>query len=88
MLRRLSLRRSIPLLLALFGLLAVLLLTGLNMPRLERDLEATWQRHASEILALQQANLSDHLRQQRLKELQTALADLASLEGLNSSLEY
>lgn len=82
MLRRLSLRRSIPLLLALFGLLAVLLLTGLNMPRLERDLEATWQRHASEILALQQANLSDHLRQQRLKELQTALADLASLEGV------
>ena len=82
MLRRLSLRRSIPLLLALFGLLAVLLLTGLNMPRLERDLEATWQRHASEILALQQANLSDHLRQQRLKELQTALADLASLAGV------
>lgn len=82
MLSRLSLRRSIPLLLALFGVIAVLLLTGLNMPRLERDLEATWQRHASQILALQQASLSDHLRQQRIKELETTLADLASLEGV------
>lgn len=83
MLSTFSLRHSIPLLLGLFAMLAMLLLTALNMPRHQRELESSWQSHASRLMAVMQGSFSDHLRLQRPRELESALADLASLDGVN-----
>ncbi len=82
MLKPLSLRHWMPLLLGLFAVLAVLLLTALNLPRHRQQLEDTWQSHASRLMAAMQGSLGDHLRLQRPEELESGLADLASLNGV------
>lgn len=82
MLTRLSLRLSLPLLLGLFGLTFTLLLTAWHIPgRVDETLEH-WRDHTRQHLALLQSSLSDHQRLGRTAELQTELADLASLEGV------
>jgi len=82
MLTSLSLRRSMPLLLGIFGLLFTVMLTAWHLPtRIEENL-ADWRNHTSQHLALLQSSLSDHRRLGRNAELETELADLASLEGV------
>ena len=83
MLSRLSLRYSIPLLLALFALVVELTLIGIHIPRSEREAEAAWREHASQLLAVVQGNVNDHLRLQRREELDGMLSDLSSLEGVH-----
>lgn len=81
-LSRLSLRTSLPLLLGLFALLFTLLQTTLYLPRsIDRELHA-WRSHTNQLLVLLQSTLSDHLRHGRQAELETALADFASLQGI------
>ncbi|MGW8171849.1 MAG: EAL domain-containing protein [Pseudomonas sp.] len=82
MLTSLSLRRSLPLLLGIFGLLFTVMLTAWHLPtRIEETLTG-WRNHTSQHLALLQSSLSDHRRLGRNAELETELADLASLEGV------
>lgn len=82
MLTRLSLRRSLPLLLGLFGLLFTVLLTAWHLPTRIEETLADWRSHTNQHLALLQSSLSDHRRLGRTAELETELADLASLEGV------
>lgn len=82
MLTRLSLRRSIPLLLGIFGLLFTVMLTAWHLPTRIEETLAGWRNHTSQHLALLQSSLSDHRRLGRNAELETELADLASLEGV------
>ncbi|MCQ4294045.1 EAL domain-containing protein [Pseudomonas stutzeri] len=82
MLTRLSLRKSLPLLLGIFGLLFTVLLTAWHLPtRIEETLTG-WRNHTYQHLALLQSSLSDHRRLGRIAELETELADLASLQGV------
>jgi len=82
MLTSLSLRKSMPLLLGLFGLLFTVLLTLWHLPtRIEETLTG-WRSHTHQHLSLLQSSLSDHRRLGRVAELETELADLASLEGV------
>ena len=82
MLTRLSLRKSLPLLLGIFGLLFTVLLTAWHLPtRIEETLTG-WRNHTYQHLALLQSSLSDHRRLGRTAELETELADLASLQGV------
>ena len=82
MLTRLSLRRSLPLLLGLFGLLFTVLLTVWHLPtRIEETLTG-WRTHTHQHLAHLQSSLSDHRRLGRDAELETGLADWASLDGV------
>ncbi|MFD1691951.1 hypothetical protein ACFSHR_11655 [Azotobacter chroococcum] len=81
-LAQLSLRKSLPLLLGLFALLFTLLLTTLYLPRsIDKELHA-WRSHTNQLLVLLQSTLSNHLRHGRQAELETALADFASLRGV------
>ncbi|MGV6477690.1 EAL domain-containing protein [Azotobacter vinelandii] len=81
-LARLSLRKSLPLLLGLFAVVFTLLLTTLYLPRaIDRELHA-WRSHTDQLLALLQNTLSDHLRHGRLAELETALSEFAGLQGI------
>jgi len=81
-LSRLSLRTSLPLLLGLFTLLFALLQTTLYLPRsIDKELHA-WRSHTNQLLGLLQGTLSDHLRHGRQAELEAALADFASLQGI------
>ncbi|SFB05066.1 putative bifunctional diguanylate cyclase/phosphodiesterase [Azotobacter beijerinckii] len=81
-LSRLSLRTSLPLLLGLFALLFTLLQTTLYLPRsIDKELHA-WRSHTNQLLVLLQSTLSDHLRHGRQAELEAALADFASLQGI------
>ena len=80
MLTRYSLRRSLPLLFGLFALLFSLVLLSIELPRSEREALESWRKHTGQMLALQQGSLADHLRQGRLDELHTELADLGGLE--------
>ncbi len=82
MLTRLSLRRSLPLLLALFGLLFTILLTVWHLPTRIKETLAGWRTHAHQHLAHLQSSLSDHRRLGRDAELETGLADWASLDGV------
>ncbi len=82
MLSRLSLRYSIPLLLALFALLVELVLIGIHIPRSAREAETAWRQHASQLLAVIQGNINDHLRLGRDEELASTLSDLSSLGGV------
>ncbi|HBC02072.1 MAG TPA: sensor domain-containing diguanylate cyclase, partial [Pseudomonas sp.] len=82
MLTRLSLRRSLPLLLGIFGLLFTVMLTAWHLPTRIEETLAGWRNHTSQHLALLQSSLSDHRRLGRNAELETELADLASLEGV------
>ena len=82
MLTRLSLRRSLPLLLGLFGLLFTVLLTVWHLPTRIEETLAGWRSHTHQHLALLQSSLSDHRRLDRDAELETELADLASLNGV------
>src|SRR5690606_4592106 len=82
MLTRLSLRRSLPLLLGLFGLLFTILLTVWHLPTRIEETLTDWRSHTYQHLALLQSSLSDHRRLGRTAELETELADLASLEGV------
>ena len=62
MLTSLSLRRSMPLLLGIFGLLFTVMLTAWHLPtRIEENL-TDWRNHTSQHLALLQSSLSDHRR--------------------------
>ncbi|WP_349615831.1 putative bifunctional diguanylate cyclase/phosphodiesterase [Azotobacter salinestris] len=81
-LARLSLRKSLPLVLGFFALIFTLLLTTLYLPRtIDKELHA-WRSHTNQLLVLLQSTLSDHLRHGRQAELETALADFASLQGI------
>ncbi|MCW3147240.1 EAL domain-containing protein [Stutzerimonas stutzeri] len=82
MLTRLSLRLSLPLVLGLFGLTFTLLLTAWHLPGRVDETLLHWRSHTHQHLALLQSSLSDHQRFGRATELQTELADLASLEGV------
>lgn len=82
MLNRLSLRHSIPLLLALFALLVELTLICIHLPRSTQETEQAWRQHASQLLAVMQGNLNDQLRLQRTAELDSTLSDLSSLDGV------
>ena len=82
MLTRLSLRTSLPLMLMAFALLFILVLTSLHLPWQAQASRNSLQRYTEQILVLVQSSLSDHLRQRRSDELQTTLADLASLQGV------
>ena len=82
MLTRLSLRKSLPLLLGLFAGLYILLMIGLHLPRTARLAEEDLKRYTEQILILVQSSASDHLRQRRTDELQSVLADLGSLPGV------
>lgn len=83
MLTRLSLRKSLPLLLGLFALVFTLLQTTLYLPRSLDDALHNWRTHSSQILLLLQSSLRDHLRQNRQEELSSELSDLASLRGVS-----
>ncbi|MFB8829837.1 hypothetical protein ACE0DR_12030 [Azotobacter sp. CWF10] len=81
-LARLSLRKSLPLVLGFFALIFTLLLTTLYLPRtIDKELHA-WRSHTNQLLVLLQGTLSDHLRHGRQAELETTLADFASLQGI------
>lgn len=82
MLTRLSLRRSLPLVLGLFGLLFSLLLTALHLPGHRDATLQSWRDNIEQHLALLQGSLSDHRRANRIAEMETELADIASLEGV------
>lgn len=82
MLTRLSLRRSLPLVLGLFGLLFTLLLTALHLPDQSEATLRSWRDNTEQHLALLQSSLSDHRRANRTAELETELADVASLAGV------
>ena len=81
MLTRLSLRKSLPLLLGIFGLMFTVLLTTWHLPTRIEETLTDWRDHTAQHLALLQSSLSDHRRLGRNAELETELADLASLEG-------
>ena len=83
MLTRLSLRKSLPLLLGLFALAFTLLQTTLYLPRSLDDALHSWRTHSSQILVLLQSSLGDHLRKNRPEELASELSDLASLSGVS-----
>ena len=82
MLTRLSLRRSLPLVLGLFGLLFTLLLTALHLPDHREATLQSWRDNTEQHLAMLQSSLSDHRRANRIAEMETELADVASLEGV------
>lgn len=82
MLTRLSLRRSLPLVLGLFGLLFSLLLTALHLPEQAEFTLRSWRNNTDQHLTLLQTSLSDHRRANRTAEMETELADVASLEGV------
>lgn len=82
MLTRLSLRKSLPLVLGLFGLLFTLLLTALHLPDHRDATLRSWRDNTEQHLALLQSSLSDHRRTNRIAEMETELADVASLEGV------
>lgn len=82
MLTRLSLRRSLPLVLGLFGLLFTLLLTALHLPDHREATLRSWRDNTEQHLAMLQSSLSDHRRANRIAEMETELADVASLEGV------
>src|SRR5690606_17132241 len=66
----------------LFGLTFTLLLTAWHLPGRVDETLLHWRSHTHQHLALLQSSLSDHQRFGRATELQTELADLASLEGV------
>ena len=76
MLTRLSLRRSLPLVLGLFGLLFSLLLTALHLPGHRDATLQSWRDNIEQHLALLQGSLSDHRRANRIAEMETELADI------------
>ncbi len=82
MLTRLSLRKSLPLLQGIFGLMFTVLLTTWHLPTRIEETLTDWRDHTAQHLALLQSSLSDHRRLGRNAELETELADLASLEGV------
>ena len=82
MLTKLSLRRSLPLLLGLFALIFSLLLLSIELPMRSSAELRNWRQHSEQTLALLQSSLADHLRQGRSEELQTELADLGSLANV------
>lgn len=82
MLTRLPLRRSLPLLLGLFAVLYSLLLVTLYLPRSLDNSLSTWRQHTDQILVLLQSSLAEHLRHQRLTDLEAELANLGGLRGV------
>ena len=82
MLTRLSLRKSLPLLLGLFAVLYLLLMMSLHLPRTARVAEENLRRYTEQILTLAQSSASDHLRQRRDDELYSVLSDLGGLPGV------
>ncbi|EXF43423.1 intracellular signaling protein with diguanylate cyclase and phosphodiesterase activities [Pseudomonas sp. BAY1663] len=82
MLTQLSLRKSLPLLLGLFGLLFTILLTAWHLPTRIEETLTHWRNHTHQHFSLLQSSLSDHRRLGRNAELETELADLASLQGV------
>ena len=82
MLTRLSLHKSLPLLLGLFAAIYILMMIGLHLPRAAHMAEDSLKRYTEQILILVQSSASDHLRQGRTDELQSVLADLGSLPGV------
>ncbi len=66
MLTRLSLRKSLPLVLGLFGLAFTLLLTAWHLPWRADEALHSWRNHTQQHLALLQSSLSDHRRYGRI----------------------
>ena len=82
MLTRLPLRLSLPLLLGVFAALFTLLLIVFQLPASIEQATEDWQHRTRQHFALLQSSLSDHVRHARTSELETELADLASLDGI------
>lgn len=82
MLTRMPLRLSLPLLLSVFAGLFTLLLTTFQLPSSIEAAVEDWQNRTRQHFALLQSSLSDHVRHGRTAELETELADLASLDGI------
>lgn len=82
MLTRMSLRRSVPLLLLLFSLSYTLLLILFYLPHSIDSRLQEWRDHTDRLLILVQSTLDDEMRIQNTAEVSTELADLASLQGI------
>ena len=72
MLTRLSLRKSLPLLLGIFGLMFTVLLTTWHLPTRIEETLTDWRDHTAQHLALLQSSLSDHRRLGRISRIEHA----------------
>lgn len=77
MLTRMSLRRSVPLLLAVFALLYTLLVMTLYLPRSISDNLGGWRDRTDQILNVMRGGLGEHLRHGRLDEIRNRLQGLS-----------
>lgn len=82
MLNRLSLSKSLPLLLGIFAAAYILMMVLLHLPLASQRVETDLKRYTEQVLILAQSSVSEHLRHQRHDELQNVLADLGSLPGV------
>lgn len=82
MLIRMSLRRSVPLLLALFALLYTLLVMTLYLPRSLNETQRLWRDRADQVLMLMRNGFSEHLRKGRIDEIRDRLDNLTGFGGI------
>lgn len=82
MLIRMSLRRSVPLLLALFAILYTLLVMTLYLPRSLNETQRLWRDRADQLFIVMRNGFSEHLRKGRTDEIRDRLDNLTSFNGI------
>ncbi|WP_205341753.1 EAL domain-containing protein [Denitrificimonas caeni] len=83
MLRRYSLRWSIPVLLSAFAVAFSALLILIQLPISQKNALDSWRNYTDHMLIQLQSSLNDHLRLNRTEEIATELAELGSLPNVN-----
>lgn len=83
MLRRYSLRWSIPILLSAFAVAFSALLILIQLPISQKNALDSWRNYTDHMLIQLQSSLNDHLRLNRTEEMATELAELGSLPNVN-----
>lgn len=81
-LTQISLRRSVPLLLALFALLYTLLVMTLYLPRSINETLLNWHDRTDQMLMLMRNDFAEHLSKGRHDEIRDRLNNLASFAGI------
>ena len=82
MLTKISLRRSVPLLLAIFALLYTLLVMTLYLPRSLNETLVSWRDRTDQVFWVMRESVSEHLEQQHLEVLRNQLNSLSTLSGI------
>ncbi len=82
MLKRYSLRWSIPALLSIFAIAFTALLILIQLPLSQKNAMDSWRNYTNHMLIQLQSSLNDHFRLNRTEEMITQLAELGSLPNV------